>query len=55
MGEGLSYLSIAGALLIAMFALILWGISLPLVGVLKIITLGMNALVRISRKLLKWI
>ena len=51
----MSYLSVAGALMVAMLALILWAASLPLLALLKVLGEVTNGLLRVSRKLLKWI
>ena len=51
----MSYLFVSAAILVAMLALILWGASLPLIALLKVLGEVTNGLLRVSRKLLKWI
>ncbi|MDE2467965.1 MAG: hypothetical protein KGL35_04300 [Bradyrhizobium sp.] len=51
----MTYLYVTIALIFAMLALVLWGLALPLLGLLKIINGASAGLVLMARRLLKWI
>lgn len=48
----MTYLSVTLALIFAMLALILWGLALPLLGLLKVINGATAGLIRASKRLL---
>ena len=51
----MTYLYVTIAMIMAMLALILWGLALPLIGLLKVVNGASAGLVLMARRLLKWI
>lgn len=51
----MTYLSVTFAMILALLAIVLWGIAGVLLGLLKIVNGAADVLVRASKRLLKWI
>ena len=51
----MTYFSVTFAMILAMIALILWGLVLPMIGLLKAMNEAASGLMRLSKRMLKWI